>query len=483
MKTLLIDRTPHRSLFLTIVLTSLAIATIALSINSCSKRPSGPTEPTTSDEVVIADPQVVALLQAESHPFKTTVPGSGYEDLAFLGDVVEGTRVVALGEATHGTKEFFQMKHRILEYLVTQMGFNMFAIEASWPEANLVNDYVQTGKGDPARLLAGLYFWTWNTQEVLDMILWMRRHNENAGSGPKVSFFGFDMQYPRMAMDNVVAYLQRVDQSMMMSAVTFYEAFRPYQDSESIYRSLSDSIKNTCQWDLSRVYDSLLVHRQEYEARTSEKEFALALRSARVAIQGEAEFSTGQWRDLFMAENAQWLLDQGGPDAKIVLWAHNGHVETVSTTMGGYLRETYGRQMVVFGFDFYQGSFNAVTWNFVTNKPAGQGLTLQHGGTPPSDSYEYGFRGADIPRFFLDLRKYSTNMSSTTWITSPHKFRSVGAIYDPNNPSSCFYQYYLPSTFDVVIYIQDSSPSTLLPFYNASLVSPPGPPAPIVDRF
>ncbi len=185
----------------------LVLASVALIVGSCLKNPSGPAETEVGDvdQQVKVDPAIVDWLKAKCLPFETPKAESGFADLAYLKVLVAGARVVELGEATHGTKEFFQMKHRILEYLVKEMGFNTFAIEATWPESNLLNDYVMTGQGDPARLLAGLYFWTWNTQEVLDMIRWMRRHNENPGSAPKVSFFGFDMQYPKMAMGNVIA--------------------------------------------------------------------------------------------------------------------------------------------------------------------------------------------------------------------------------------------------------------------------------------
>src|SRR4029450_5293537 len=123
------------------------------------------------------------------------------EDLRPLKNLVRNARIVALGEGTHGTSEFFRMKHRILEFLATEMGFTIFAIEANMPEAYRVNDFVLTGRGDPKALLKGMYFWTWNTQEVLDMILWMRDFNQS-GKG-RIEFTGFDMQTPTVAMQIV----------------------------------------------------------------------------------------------------------------------------------------------------------------------------------------------------------------------------------------------------------------------------------------
>jgi erythromycin esterase len=132
-----------------------------------------------------------AWLRAAIIPFETADAGRGFADLQPLRKLIGDARIVALGEATHGTSEFFGMKHRLTEFLVTELGFTLFAVEANMPEAYRVNEYVLTGKGDPKELLRGMYSWTWDTQEVLDMILWMRRFNES-GKG-RVQFLGFDM--------------------------------------------------------------------------------------------------------------------------------------------------------------------------------------------------------------------------------------------------------------------------------------------------
>jgi len=118
-------------------------------------------------------------------------------------------RVVALGEPTHGSREVFQMKHRLLEYLASELGFAVFAIEANGPESDRMNDFVLRGQGRPEDFLRGMYFWTWQTEEVAEMCRWMRRFNES-GRGP-LSFAGFDMQFSDTAMAEVVRFVGRVD--------------------------------------------------------------------------------------------------------------------------------------------------------------------------------------------------------------------------------------------------------------------------------
>ena len=167
--------------------------------------------PAAADDALPAD---AAWVKANAHPLETVEAGNGFDDLAFLEKAIGGARVVGLGEATHGTREHFQMKHRLLEFLATKMGFNVFAIEASMPESYRVDRYVSGGTGDPAALVGGMYFWTWNTEEVLDMVKWMRAFNEReaaAKSGKHVRFAGFDMQMPDYAQKIVRRFVERHD--------------------------------------------------------------------------------------------------------------------------------------------------------------------------------------------------------------------------------------------------------------------------------
>ncbi|HUP18578.1 MAG TPA: erythromycin esterase family protein, partial [Gemmatimonadota bacterium] len=131
----------------------------------------------TSSSPAAADTAAVrAWIRDHAIALTATEPGNGFADLQPLRQIVGDARIVALGEATHGTREFFQLKHRMLEFLVSEMDFNIFAIEASLTEALDVNRYVLSGEGDPARALAGMYFWTWDTEEVLALIRWMREY-------------------------------------------------------------------------------------------------------------------------------------------------------------------------------------------------------------------------------------------------------------------------------------------------------------------
>jgi len=412
-------------------------------------------------------PVIIEWLKQNVKPFETADPNYTHNDLIFLKDMVGNARIVSLGEATHGTREFFLMKHRILRFLVEEMDFTTFALEASWPESNLVNDYVQSGRGDPAKLLAGLHFWTWNTQEVLDMILWMKGYNENPDHRQKVSFFGFDMQYPAMTMDNVITYLQNIDPPAKNYAELLYALFRSYLDNPSRYFSASPEIKSECQRKVQEAFDLLKRNQSTYIGLSSPKEFALALQSARIVIQAEDVFSGragGSGRDRYMAENVSWILENSGADAKIVLWAHNEHVKagTTDLTLGKALRLQYKDDLAIFGFSFFRGSFIAIPDWSRTRFPY---FNIVHQASiPPEDSYEYRFCLAGQPFFFLDFRGVDYNSEATGWLMGPLNFRAIGAIYDEAMPLLYFSKRQLPQEFDVIIYFQDTSPSTPLGF-------------------
>jgi erythromycin esterase-like protein len=153
--------------------------------------------------------------------FETVEAGHGLDDLMPLKEMIGDARIVSLGESTHGSKEIFQMKHRLVEFLATEMGFTIFSIEASMPESYRVNEYVLHGRGDPRKLIRGMYFWTWSTNEVLAMVEWMRAFNA-AGKGP-IHFTGFDMQTPDVAARIVTEFVRKVDPDSAESYVEAYD--------------------------------------------------------------------------------------------------------------------------------------------------------------------------------------------------------------------------------------------------------------------
>lgn len=439
-------------------------AALLLAFPWCPLLACGPSSPAPVEIEDPVTPEMVAWLRDHVIPFETVVQRDDRSDLTPLLEIVGDARVVALGEATHGTLEFFRMKHRILDLLVQEKGFNLFAIEASWPEVNRINGYVLRGEGDAGAALAGQYFWTWRTRSVLDMIHWMRSHNQNPGDASLVSFLGFDMQYPGMAIHNVLRYLEAVDPdtvSYVDERLSCIDAndYRGYF--ATAYRDRGEAYQNRCREDVDEVYALFQESRETFEAVSSPYDFAQASRSIRIVQQWEdLQASRIPYaRDRYMAENALWLLEQGGPDAKIVLWAHNGHVQTRNGRMGDFLRAELGDDLVVVGFDFYRGHFTAVRRIGETN----QGLATHSVDAPPWGTYEHYFRAADIPRFLLDLRGVDYSTPATQWLAGPRPMRSVGAVYDSDHPGQYFVSdTRMPLEYDVMIYFEDTYATQVL---------------------
>lgn len=444
----------------------LALLTVlAAAAASCADDTLSPSSNITPDSVPAA---ITDWLWSNGNTFASAEP-DGLEDLEFLRDMIGSARVVALGEATHGTHEFVTMKHRILEFLVEEMGFNTFALEATWPESNRVNDYVHGGQGDPLVLLSGLYFWTCCPEETLDMVRWMREHNRNPGAAPTVSFFGFDMQYPGMPIHNVLQFLGDVDPAVATWTAERYACVMPFANGPgstaavSLYGQQSPEYRNACLADLEAVHDSLQARRDAYVAASSEAVFAWALQNARILVQFEitASFRIPGARDQFMAENVSWLLDQAGPGAKIVLSAHNGHVADDPWfdgrgSMGHHLRTEFGSDLVIVGFDFHHGGFEAVT---ITDAGTMAGLNDHNVEYPPKGSYEYYFHAAGMDRFVLDLRDVAMRTPATSWLQGPRPMRFIGAGFVPSRPEYTMKDVSLPSLFDLVVYFDSTTAS------------------------
>src|SRR5437016_2619694 len=186
----------------------LALGGLLLELVVC---PTLPGQATKSPSAISVPSEVTSWFKSAAIPLDSTSPESGLGDLRRMESTIGDARIVAMGEETHGTREFFQLKHRMLEFLVEKKGFTVFGMEANWPESLAINDYVLNGTGDAEEALDSFHFWTWNTEEVLNMIRWMRKYNQDPKHTNKVKFLGFDMQVAYVAVRNAERYLEKVD--------------------------------------------------------------------------------------------------------------------------------------------------------------------------------------------------------------------------------------------------------------------------------
>lgn len=412
--------------------------------------------------------EITQWLQANLLPLESVEPRADddFSDLLPLKEIIGDARVVGLGEATHSTKEFFTMKHRLVQFLVQEMGFNMFAMETNWPEAMRVNDYVLRGEGDPAQALARMGYWIWATQEVLDLVEWMRQHNQS-GSEPLVSFYGFDVQSASAAMEYVIDYLRIVDPPYVTFAEGNYHSSQCLGLTGKRYHVYAADTQDACRARMSEVYDKLVANQERYTQLTSPEEYQLAVHAAEYLLQVEdSSRDTSDWapRDRHMAENVTWLLDQAGPDAKMILWAHNNHVADVSSadgpTMGHHLRNQYGKDYVIIGLVFYEGQFHAYGYDTASDTVGPRAVYSIPSALP--GSFGWYAHNTGVPNFILNLKDIGPTGPETAWLTRPIKVRSIGALYDPTAPEAAYVEAVPADAVDVVIYIKRSTPTQLL---------------------
>lgn len=367
----------------------------------------------------------IAWIRSHAVPIKTVTPGNGFDDLQKIKAAVGDARIVAVGEATHGTREFFQMKHRLTEFLATEMHFTMFAIEANMPEAYAVNDYVLTGRGDPRQSLGGMYFWTWNTQEVLDMIEWMRAFNAS-GKGT-IQFVGFDMQTPKVALNIVRRFVTRVDPSyasLLDSVSVELDSIKAAGTEKRPSRSFEERALRCS----GAIAGHLVQTRPVYEKSERSDTVVWAIQNARIVAQAFLLMSHYtdalgmRIRDSCMAANISWILDRAPAGTRMVIWAHNGHVTKRRGLMGSFLADRYGTSYLSIAQTCYSGLYTARV------RPTMEVRSDNVIHPPKEESLEAYCHSTGMPMFFLDARSASLTDPRSAWLTQPVRMRSIGAL-------------------------------------------------------
>lgn len=426
-----------------------------------------------------APAEVLAWIRSTAIPLRSVVAGSGFTDLQPFKAVVGKAQVVGLGEATHGTKEFFQLKHRMLEFLVEEMGFRVFAIEANLPEAYAVDEYIQTGLGDPAKALKGLYFWTWDTTEVLDQILWMRKYNADPSHPKKLRFYGVDMQEHRVALAQATAWLEKAapEEARQLAAIGKRIALR-MEKGES--RSFSKRLKQgltvaagfresvSADWEgIARDTEALALRLDGQKAALAVGDqasiFARQRQNLRVLVQFAQMESDLQRsftvRDEAMAANLRWIQAQE-PGEKIVLWAHNFHigVDPSLRSTGWHLRQAMGEAYLPLGFAFREGGFQAQN-----SDPLNPGLKVFNVTPPAEADLDAALASAGHPAMALDLGRLPVG-PVRNWFEAPRGTLGCGAVFRvPVDPRVYLPKLAMPSRFRALFFINSTTAAMPVP--------------------
>lgn len=390
----------------------------------------------------------IEWLSSQARPLRTvnsTPIGASpdLDDLEAIDAIVGDARIVALGESSHGTSEFFRLKHRVLEYLVRKHGFRLFAIEDQQLEMEKVNAYVQGASGSVEEAMRGM-FGVWATTEVRDLIEWLRQYNAEHQDDP-VEFVGIDMQNPTLPIDSLFSFAKRYDPHLyptLVSLLTDYrEAWREsqypqYLAPDSVHHRWADGAEAA--WHLTAARHEAWLRRAETNADSIAIEWAQ--QNARVIAQaGRYIFNHQPDRDSSMALNLKWQVDRRGKEERVVLWAHDSHISKgkASTTdgnyflssMGHYLNQMYGDgEYRAFGIMSYDGTYTATQsmWGGPRN------LILVDAFPAPKGSLEEVFyrvtQHLKSPYFVMDLGSAtSSNQGRVLLEKRPYRFVGYAA--------------------------------------------------------
>ncbi len=385
------------------------------------------------------------------------------DDLQFL-DKLADKKIVGLGEATHGTSEFFKAKHRIFQYLVEHHGFRVFAFEADFGESIFINEAIQDGRVGDIRglMLDKMHFWTWKTEEVLDLLEWMATYNQGKAAADKIHYVGVDCQYNDMNVQWALDYFEEHDNLLYIEAKEILEDIAAktiaYYDQNIVLdnQAYTDRIE-----DLTTLISKFNNRKEELIEGNSLKEYEFQERLLRIIEQTfqvaygyKTEGFSTNYRDTYMAENTMWLPAHF-EEAKIVVWGHNYHVSRTDNgpSMGKILSNNYGGNYHIIGFTFNTGSFTAVEYK--DNQSNGlQQLSISS--TPKPQSLNHFFSEAVADNFVVNLQELAqqTQWSSLFAIIGAD-FLSIGAVF--NNTPEDYYRPFYSAHYHDMIHIETTT--------------------------
>lgn len=398
---------------------------------------------------------------------------------AALGPLLErigDCPVVLLGEASHGTSEFYRMRAHITRELILRKGFTAIAVEADWPDAARIDAHVRHRRPRGPRFQAFSRFptWMWRNQETAAFVDWLHEHNA-AMPRPenRVSFHGLDLYSLFHSRDAVLAYLEGVDPEAAIVARHRYSCLSPWQHDPASYGlAVVTGRHRGCEDAVVATLTDLLRRRLDYAAETGD-DFVDAAQNAQIVANAERYYrvmyygSTESWnlRDLHMFDTLQLVRSYRGPGAKIVVWEHNSHVGDASATemgargehnVGMLARREYGEDAFLVGFGTHDGIVAAATdW----------GGPMEHKRIRPShpDSYERLCHDTAIAAFMMHLRE-PQRPELRDELAEPRLERAIGVIYRPETElQSHYFQASLPHQFDEYIWFDHTSPVVPLP--------------------
>jgi erythromycin esterase-like protein len=386
-------------------------------------------------------------------------------------------RVVLLGEASHGTNEFYRARAAISRRLIERHGFNIVAVEGDWPDAATLDRYVRHRPPREGELRAFERFptWMWRNREVDHFIRLLRAHNEGRPYEQMCGFYGLDLYNLSAAMRAVIDFLEEQDLELAQLASRRYGCLEPWSDNPAAYgrHSLLEGYAR-CEVGVLQMLKDLLQHNIDCFAEECD-EWLDAQANARLVKNAEAYYrvmyygSAESWnlRDTHMFETLNMILDAKGPNSKAIVWAHNSHIGNAAFTdmgqnrdeinIGQLAKEKFGHRARLIGFGTHAGTVAAADdWD--------EPMQVKRVRPSLSESYERMCHDSEVPSFLLDLREGERDERLARELMEPRLERFIGVIYRPETERWSHYSHaILPRQFDAYGWFDETQAVTPLP--------------------
>lgn len=402
----------------------------------------------TADESTLVNSlKIEKWIEKNAVEIQSIEPDSNDKDLLKLSPILKDKKIIGMGDATHGTKEFFVLKHKIIEYLIRNENCTAIALELPLHTGVPINNYVLTGEGDIDELLKKAWWWH-KTEEIKDFLVWLKDYNTNPDNKKKVSFYGFDSQGFGNNVFQIFEYFKKVEPRFDEIIKPSYDFMAEYDFFN--YASFTPYRKQKHDEIINKFKNILETNQDKYIAKSSKEEYLLTkarLNTFRANIEMNKEnTSYMKARSEANIENIKYISKMQEPDSKIVVWAHNGHItsdeyimqeffnfdtkngfyeinrQTKDILLGCMLREYFGDKYFTIGFEFNSGGFAALEARKVKE------FTVD---TPEKNTLPYLLNEAKVKSdcYFLELNKKKMDKDTYSYFRSVQFVHEIGAAY------------------------------------------------------
>jgi erythromycin esterase len=400
--------------------------------------------------------RAVEALRRSAVPLRGLWPRLGFDDLRPLAAIIGEARVVGLGEAAHGAGELFTVKHRLIEYLVVELGFTGLAFEASYAGCQPIDEYVRHGTGVAAEALTGQGYTAWDTDEVSALLEWLRLHNSGVPHERKVAFYGLDSGYNAVGRRAVLDLVARAAPNYVSAA---YEVFSSLETLEPKWPFRFDEMDEVT---FGQAYQGL----QELERTLADKASGAQLADGRDLAQARRFVRImAQWagpdrvdRSRHMGQNLLEIIAGERSDAKFIVWQHNRHVGRGTTrlgeqSLGDVLGGRFGDEYRAIALEFSDGRVHT---RRVDTDGHSAGLAALTVPSPPAGSVPWLLSSTGLRSFAIDVRRPNDDPALDQWLSTSQQEHAIGWTYDP---SSLYHEAVIGAQYDAIVFVEHVTPT------------------------